>query len=287
MACAIVVYVIFRENLNRKKLLSVLFGFFCVFNASTLYMIERGNMLILCFISIAVFAFTYNSENKILREIGVVSLAVAAALKLYPALFMWLFISDKRYKELARCLAYFAALMIIPSFFFGGPQCIITLLKNTLGFSAKRGSSSSAITVLARYTHIPAKIISVGAYIWCFVNLLSFMASPYLKDERWKSYVKGVLLILTAPPLTSQYVWSFFLVAIVLLCNAKPSFEKKDIKYLVPLLIPFLFIILRFNYFLTINTLLVYICTAVLSWICVIDTCISIKKVRIEKAKTE
>jgi hypothetical protein len=286
IACALIVYTVFRENINRKKLLAIVFGFFCVFNASTLYMIERGNVLILCLISIAVFAFTYNSESKTAREIGIIALAVAAALKLYPALFMWLFISDKKYKELARCLAYFSVLMILPSFFFGGPKCIITLLKNTFGFSAKKGSSSSAITVIAKYTHIPTKLISLGAYVWCLINLISFMASPFLKDERWKSFIKGTLLILTAPPLTSQYVWSFFLIALVLLCNFKPKADKKDFVFLVPMFIPFLFIILRFNYFLTINTVLVYVCTAILSGICVVDTIMSFGKTRLTKKNT-
>jgi hypothetical protein len=286
IACALVVYSLFRENLKRKKLLAVIFGFFCVFNASTLYMIERGNVLILCLMSIAIFAFTYNSENKILREIGIIALAVAAALKLYPALFMWFFISDKRYKELIRCLAYFSVLMILPSFFFGGPKCIITLLKNTFGFSAKKGTSSSAITVLAKFTHIPTKIISLGAYAWCLINLLSFMASPFLNEERWKSFVKGTLLILTAPPLTSQYVWSFFLIALVLLCNSRPKATKKDFLFLVPMFIPFLFIVLRFNYYLTTNTVLVFVCTAVLSGICVVDTIMSFRKARLAKKNT-
>ena len=111
------------------------------------------------------------------------------------------------------------------------------------------------------------------------------MASPFLKDERWKTFVKGVLLILTAPPLTSQYVWSFFLIALVLLCNSKPCAEKKDIKFLIPLFIPFMFIILRFNYHLTINTVLVFICTAVLSGICVVDTILSLRKARLSKAQ--
>ncbi len=280
IACALAVYTVFREKLDRRRTLSVLFGIFAVFNASTLYMIERGNMLILCLIFLAVFAFTYESENKAVREIGIISLAVASALKLYPALFMWLFISDRRYKDLAKCIGYFSVLMILPSFFFGGPECIITLLKNTFGFSAKKSSSSSAITVIERYTHIPAKIISIGAYIWCFVNLLSLMASPFLKEERWKSYVKGILLILTVPPLTGQYVWAFFLIPFVLYCNSNRTLKKKDLKILIPMLPPFLFTLFRFNYYLTINSLLVYICTALLSFICVADTLISMKRYR-------
>ena len=281
--CAIAVYAIFRENLNRKKLVAILFGIFAVFNASTLYMIERGNVLILCLITLAIFAFTYESESRVAREIGIIALATAAALKLYPALFMWLFISDKRYKDLIKCLAYFSVLMIIPSFFFGGPECIITLLKNTLGFSAKKSSGTSAVSIIARYLHIPSKFLSLGAYVWCFINLLSFMASPFLKEERWKSYVKGVILILTAPPLTSQYVWSFFLIAVVILCNAKEKAEKTDMKFLIPIFIPLLYTIFRANYYLTINTMLVYAFTAVLSAICVWDTVSSLKKAKLNK----
>jgi len=281
--CAIIVYAVFRENLKRRKLTSIIFGFFAVFNASTLYMIERGNVLILCFITLAIFAFTYESESRVAREIGIIALATSAALKLYPALFMWLFISDKRYKDLAKCLAYFSVLMIIPSFFFGGPECIITLLKNTLGFSAKKSSGTSAVSIIARYLHIPSKILSLAAYLWCFINLLSFMASPFLGEDRWKSYVKGVILILTAPPLTSQYVWSFFLVAVVILCNAKERAEKQDMKFLIPIFIPLLYTVFRANYYLTINTLLVYSFTAILSVICVLDTVSSLKKLKSNK----
>ncbi len=270
--CVIALFSVFRESINRKKLLSILFGFFAVFNSATLYMIERGNILVLCLLTLAVFAFTYNSESKAIREIGIIALAVSAALKLYPALFMWLFISDKRYKELARCLLYFAVLMIVPSFFFGGPECIITLLKNTFSFSSKKSSSSSAISVVAKFLHIPSSVLSIGAYLWCFLSLISFMASPFLKEERWKSVVKGVILMLTAPPLTSQYVWAFFLVPLVLLCNQKSEAERTDFKILIPMFVPFVFLLFRFNYYITINTLLVYSFTAILSAICLADT---------------
>ncbi len=277
MVCCLVLFCVFREKLKKSRLFSCIFAFFVIFNCPVLYMFERGNILILCFIALAVFGFTYDSESKVKREISIIALAVAASLKLYPALFMWFFIADKRYKELFRCIAYTVLLIILPSFFFGGPACLITLLQNTFSFSSKPTTTTSAITIISDITLLPVKFLSIGSYIWCFVCLISFMASALCKNEPWKLWVKGIILILTAPPLTSLYVWSFFLIPIVTFSNSRKA-TLKDVPFLVCIFVPFIFFLFRANYYLSTNSLLVYMFTALLSAVCLVDTVLIVRK---------
>lgn len=275
--CCLVLFSIFKEKINKGKLFSCIFGFFVIFNCPVLYMFERGNILVLCLIALAVFAFTFDSESKVKREIGVISLAIAISLKLYPALFLWLFLAQKRYKEFARCVIYTALLVILPSFFFGGPACLVTLFENTFRFSSGTISKTSAATVISDIIGVSPRLVSIGGYLWCFIAMLSFMASAVLKDEKWKQWTKAIILILTAPPFTSLYVWTFFLIPIVIFSNSRKA-KIKDLPFLLFIFVPFAFFLFRVNYFVSINSLLVYIFTALLSATCLIDTALLIRK---------
>lgn len=54
---------------------------------SILFAVERGNIIILAFVFLMYFVAFFESENKVLKEMALLSLAVSAGLKLYPAEF--------------------------------------------------------------------------------------------------------------------------------------------------------------------------------------------------------
>ena len=128
-------FLIYSKMQSCSRCTRFLFAFFALFSTPVLYMSERGNMILFCLIALLLYAFTYDSKSKIYREIGIFSLAFAASLKLYPAIFGWLLIADRRYKDAARCAIYGLLLLIIPSFFFGGPACFTYVFGNIFSFS--------------------------------------------------------------------------------------------------------------------------------------------------------
>ena len=275
-------YLVYRKKQGSPNQ-RFLFALFAVFNVPVLYMLERGNMILLCLVALLVYGFTYHSESRVYRELGLLALAFAFSLKLYPVMFGWFLIVDKRYREAFRCFLYGMAMLILPSFFFGGLGSFGQIFQNIFSFSA--GGGTNVLTVISNYGHLPLRLVTVLAYAWVLICALCFALAPFVhRKKRWKAWSMGVLLISVVPSLTSLYSWTFFLVPMVALLNAKKH-TAKDWFYLVNMTIPFLFVILRFNSYLSTNTILVYVFTAILSVTLVVDT--AVVTVRAWRAKKQ
>ncbi|MBO5883718.1 MAG: DUF2029 domain-containing protein [Clostridia bacterium] len=255
------------------------FALVAVFSTPLLYMIERGNIIILCLISLVIYAGTYNSQSRFHRELGLIALAFSFSLKLYPVIFGWFLLVDKRFKDAIRCFIYGMIMLIVPSFFFGGPSCLVWVFANILGFSSSGGTGASALGIIAAYAHIPEKIATLLAYGWCLVCGLCLVISPYVHKDRWKSWLLGTLLILAVPSLTGIYSWAFIIIPLILLGNqtVDQKLEKKNCAYFILMLIPFLLIPGRLIGAVSNNQILAYIFTAALSIFLVIDTLLRFK----------
>ena len=157
-----------RVRFSGKK--KTLFCFFILVNVPMLSLLERGNIVLLSTLASAVFLFFYQSENKVVRELSLVALAFSFSLKLYPAAFGWLLIADKRYKEALRCALYGILLLLLPSFFFGGPKCLVWMLENVADFS-----DSGAWTSIAKTLHLPEQLLKI-----LFMTLIAFVVIMFV-----------------------------------------------------------------------------------------------------------
>lgn len=267
----VILYTLIYESVKGSKTQRFLFAFFAIFSVPILHMLERGNMILFCLIALFVYAFTYNSENKIHREIGLLCLAFAFSLKLYPVIFGWRLLTDKRYKEAIRCAIYGVLMLILPSIPFGGFSCFVQIFRNITSFS---GGSTTAISVIAGYTGIPAPAIKIAAYMWCFVCVACFLLAPFIhKEKKWKMWMLGILVIITVPSLSSLYVWAFLLIPMIMISNSEKR-NRGDWFFFVIMSLLFAFTLLRFNSYLTINTFLMFPFIAILSITAVADSII-------------
>ncbi|MDR1123676.1 MAG: glycosyltransferase 87 family protein, partial [Elusimicrobiota bacterium] len=97
-----------------KKSYAVLLGAAFVMSGIFIFSYERGNIIILSAACSTFFIFNYRNSNVLVKEAALISLALAAALKLSPALLGLLLLFDKRYKEALRAIIYGAVLIFIP-----------------------------------------------------------------------------------------------------------------------------------------------------------------------------
>ncbi|MGN0819581.1 MAG: glycosyltransferase family 87 protein [Christensenellaceae bacterium] len=94
--------------------------FVIAFSSPMLFLIDRANYLLLVFIFIAFFFVFYDSEKRYLRELAILSLAVAVACKIYPAAFGLILLRKKDYKSILKLGAYVIVLFFLPFVFFEG-----------------------------------------------------------------------------------------------------------------------------------------------------------------------
>lgn len=270
------------RSLEAPKNKKILFTFVAVFSVPFLFMIERGNIMVLAVISLFCYLLAYDSEKWWVRELGLLALAFSFSLKLYPIMFAWILIADKRYKEFFRCAFYSAILLILPTFAFEGPSCLLIILENIFGFST---GTKNVLSVISKYTTIPKFLVSGAAYTLFLLCAACFALSAFLyreKHERWRIWILGCITFVAFPSLSSLYAWLLFLIPLVLIFNQ--GFLMKDVQgYFIPVMLPFLFIPISLPYQLTANTILMYVCLFFLEIYVVCDTVRTIKQRRKRK----
>ena len=99
---------------NNRNKAAVIFAF--LFSGGFMFALDRGNNIFLVF----VLLLFYDSENKVLSELAVISLALATGLKLYPIIFGVLLIKKHKIWQGFRALGYIVLLVFLPFFFFEG-----------------------------------------------------------------------------------------------------------------------------------------------------------------------
>lgn len=96
----------YRMKHLKSKVFARIIGITLTFTFPVIYCVERGNIVLLCVVCSMFFFFFRNSENKAIRELAYFNLAMAAGLKLYPAVFGVILLIEKKYKDALRLVLY-------------------------------------------------------------------------------------------------------------------------------------------------------------------------------------
>lgn len=222
----------FSSKQLNVKLLSVVFLFSEVF----IFGMERGNIVVLSTAATLFFLFNYDSQSKLLRELALLAIAFAFSIKLYPIAFAWLLLTKKRFKEFARCALYSILLLILPSFFFGGPISLIWLLQNTLAFTQDRSDSTG---VIQPHLWMQAAGIKPVFYALFVIAAILFLLLSFIRKDRQKNLILLCTVILAFPAFQSVYAWALFIAPLLLFFEEK-KWSALRIVYFVLLVVPML-----------------------------------------------
>ena len=101
-----------------RKTVSVQDSLICLFfSFPTMFVMTTGNVEGVVFLFLSLFIFFYQKEKKILSTFF---LSWAIAMKLYPAVFLVLLISDRHYKEVLYALGFIILLTLLPLLVYDG-----------------------------------------------------------------------------------------------------------------------------------------------------------------------
>lgn len=107
---------------NKKlKLVDILFFYLClIFSVPFFTGFERGNTCMIVLVLLLVMLKWKDSESAVKREIALILIAICSGIKIYPAIFGFLFIKEKRWRECLRLIIYGILFFFTPFLFFGG-----------------------------------------------------------------------------------------------------------------------------------------------------------------------
>lgn len=248
--------------------------------------IERGNILFM----VAGFSFFYvlfyDSRHAFLRELALIALAIAAGLKLYPALLGVLLLAEKRYKMAFRAVIYGILSVIAPCILFHGGLSNLLIWKDVL-FSFGSGSTtpwlgtgfSGILHRIALYADVYLGLtIPVGWFgIAAIVVTILLLLCALSLNKKWQSVLACVLAIILFHS-QGEYIYCLMLIPMALFLQEEKRFFRQNI---VPFL-GMLFLIIPLPLFNRINVsypriaVLQAISLYLLVW-CIIATVGSIK----------
>ena len=223
----VIVYEWMRTSKSGSEFTKVACAFCLLLSAPMLFSLERANTIIITMFFVGVFLFHYNSSNRVYKEMALLSLAIAAAIKITPAILGVLLLYNKQWKEAKRTIIYGVLLFFLPFLFFdGGLENIWKMLEN-MQIHFRSYSITEGCTLVANlsyYFDISSKtmvtVIKILTYLICILLLFFIL---HFKNQ-WEVLMTITIILVIAPSHSGSYCVLYLFPAIIAFLNA----EKHD-----------------------------------------------------------
>lgn len=255
-----------------------------------IFLFERGNYWILSITAVSWFYAWYDSDKKWQREAALILLAIAAGIKMYPALLAAILLKERRFWDFMKTVLYTLLLFFLPFLCFSGGFANLTVfLHNLLDFQSygqvSKDNYSMAtfffyfveITHGCRLSEVPDWVLHVGS-LSSYAMLVIGLVVSLFSDKKWKSFALITFAVIFFP--APSYVYSScMLLPIAAMFLLTPNKNKKDFVYLILLLL--MFIPVQFGYLvaddiffrgLTVSNFLQHMAMMVLFWLLIYDS---------------
>jgi len=247
-----------------------LFGYFCykylkldnwLVSASSIFIIaflsypflfclDRANFELLLFIFLVLFIFLFERKKYLLSTIP---LAIACAMKIYPCIFLVLFITEKKWKEAFATIGLFILLSLTSILLFqGGFWNNINYLLHLSNFSnnnffqqftsiapgtvIQRGVTLfSLIKLIIAWLGISPSTYAIENFIYYYfiicalLGIISIFIVIKSDMQLWKKVGILTFLMLLLPPISGDYKLIHVFLPLLLFCNDKSKSKIDEI----------------------------------------------------------
>lgn len=210
---------IIREKLELKSRVTSLAILAVFISAPFMFTLERGNLILIAFILTLFFCLFYESENKYVREAACLCLAIAAAIKIYPAIFGLLLIRKRKWKEAFRTVIYGILLFVVPFFYYDGFKSLkimIDALLFTSNVSKGFGINVSLFNICETFSTIIG--IGIPGIIMTIISTVVMgilVVAVFLQKKEWKAQLALALLLILLPKTNYFYVLIFLFIPFI------------------------------------------------------------------------
>ena len=233
---------------------------FCLLSYGYLYATERGNIVVFCVPFLLIYICWYDSTDQKKKQCALISLAIAAGIKVYPAMFGFLLCSSpiKKNKINACVCAIIYGLIFVVGmeFFFGGTHAVAQYFLNLAnykqpGMNPNRdliGCSlfyivKSWVVILKINPIYYASILGIATKVGYFCVFLSFLLCFFEKNMCRKVVVLSCVILLSFTQ-SFDYCYAFLIIPLIYLVRVDIDlyeFENKVFFILITLiLVPYI-----------------------------------------------
>ncbi|MCR5024251.1 MAG: glycosyltransferase 87 family protein [Lachnospiraceae bacterium] len=225
-AIILVLYKHLHEKIGSLKTTWLIF--MMLFSTIFIMTVASGNLAIGAMLLTLTSLYFRDSESPALREFSMILLALAAGLKIYPAIWGMLYLKEKRFKEAFRLIGYGLFVFLFPFVFFGGVTGFVQFFRNIAAVS----HVVTDITlvglcekVFSRFVDSPTAI-AIGRVIDYIYLLATFLLVFLKKKIDWKSYAlfAGAMFIFNAE--SGSYCMCYWTIALVFFVREIGNLER-------------------------------------------------------------
>jgi hypothetical protein len=248
----VVFFALLMEIKKGSRMEKYFFIFITLFSAPFLFQFERANIIFVALLFSMIFVFFKNSKNRVVREFALISLAISAGIKIYPALFGLLLIREKRFGETARASIYCIVAFILPVFGIGGMNQLFVLIGNYFhtsieilkwGVGYSVNVQNTVRIIFAFFGDYGNRPISIGNFISWIILYLGILSVLFLRSK-WRSVALLSLLMILVPSISYEYVLIYMLIPLILFLDSQEKLTKINCLYLIC----FILIFVPFNF---------------------------------------
>lgn len=217
-----------------------------LFSAPVIFEVERGNIILLAFVCTLWFVLLYKSPKKYIRYVGYFLLCIASAIKIYPAVFGWIILAEKRTKETVSVVLMGIATFFLPFVFFkNGIRLFILNMKEftTAGYKYTFGWRINIQTTIQYIGKLLEKDFTILSHIiwlaWVLLTVV-FLISKINKIG-WREIALLVFVMMLFPSISYTYAIIFAIIPLVLFLTS----DEKDtcFTYIYALLFALMFML--------------------------------------------
>lgn len=248
--CLIIIWETIRYMTKDRGWSGILFAAAIVFSGPMIFLLERGNVLLAVLVFSLLFLAFYDDDRKALRIVAYVSLSIAAAIKIYPAVLGLLVLSKKRYKETILLMIIGATFFLAPFFVFDGIESLKKMIEGISQATAVQTSGTGfgcnfsmnnlvqiVGAVFGKYIVSVPGWVSVVSAIFCLILFL-------LCKQEWQKLYALVMLCIWFPGFSYTYTLVLLFLPIISYFYRTEPHQRGRFK----LIYPFAFILLIIPY---------------------------------------
>lgn len=207
-----------------------------------MFALERGNIILLSFVFSLFFCAYFDSPQKWVREMAYIALAIAAAIKIYPAILGLLVVKKGKIKECLHLVIYGILFFFLPFWYFDGIGSFIMLIKDLkytgngiysgYGMNVSLNNLSKTFAAICNI-NFHDNLIKVIYILTVILLLLAFV----MLEEKWKKELVLVMFIILLPKTNYYYVLLYLFIPFIEFLNycknSDLSHTGEDKKYAV------------------------------------------------------
>lgn len=202
-----------------------------------LYVIERGNVILIALFFCFIFVCGYKSENKKIRYLSYLALAVAVGFKIYPALLGILILRESRYKEAVVCCIMGLCMLFLPFLLTdGGPLILFDSILNYVNVEVPFGFiniNQFMLTILIPF--LSNSTINIISYV-IVVIMYAFSFGIVLFDkeiEFWKLLAILCCCMILGPGVGTSYLFIYLVIPLIFFLKDGGNTSKLNIFYIL------------------------------------------------------